>query len=403
MVAPTQQNAIVPAQDAPEALAVYIRRPEIMEKFALVMKDYEARRFVQNVIVLYETAEPGDYSLQNCSPRSIVRAALRAATQKVSVDPAEREAYLIPRKVNRKDKNGAKVPVLEACFSFHYQEIENRAWRTNRYTHINVSPIYEGTEIKVNIFTGLHSITVNGLEINTQSASVSANWGKADGLKRIGWLGYYRTNRGREMTIYMTVEEIEAQVSSGNPYWSSSFGWKKFREIMERKTVLLALLRRADLKAPEMMAVKEALDVIDEAENIDDEAPIEEKIIEGETRAAEQEAQPAKRTEEQTFEDLFGKDPQPAKAAQPETKAYVQRGPGPVIQSAATTTPAVEKADAMKKFSAAWKKAQEAGLGTDDNKNIWRVTGASTTEEIIDKTAMIDSAITLSLPADDNE
>ncbi len=320
MVAPTQQNAITPAVAQEDILSVYIRRPEIMEKFALVMPDAQARRYVQNVIVLVETAEPGDWSLQNCSPRSIVRAALRAATQRVSVDPAEREAYLVPRKIKR-IVAGVEKKVLEACFQFHYQEIENRAWRTNLYTHITVSPIYDGTEILVDLFTGLHALKLeNGREINIQSAKVLAAWGKSDNKKRIGWLGYYKTRFGREKTIYMTVEEIEARVSGANPNWKSSFMWTKHAEIGERKTVLLALLRLADLKSPEMAAVKEALETIDAAESEDmdaypeNEKTIDEKILEAKYVMDENAQAPAaliapepeqpKRTESQGLKDL---------------------------------------------------------------------------------------------------
>ncbi len=320
MATPQPTTSIVSSPSPDEALAVYIRRPEIMEKFTLVMKDAQARRFVQNVIVLVETAEPGDWSLQNCSPRSIVRAALRAATQRVSVDPAEREAYLVPRLVKRKVA-GVEKKVLEACFSFHYQEIENRAWRTGLYTHINVSPIYAGTEILVDLFTGLHAIKLdNGTEVNRQSASVLASWGKSDGLRRIGWLGYYRTRHGREKTIYMTIEEIEAQVSSGNPNWKSSFMWTKHREIGERKTTLLALLRMADLKAPEMIAVKEALETIDDAESIDgewadEEKTVDEKIIDGAVQDIRAEAVEEKKTEAQNLSDLGFEEPAPKPTA----------------------------------------------------------------------------------------
>jgi len=259
-----QRQEIVKAEPQ-EAFSVYIRRPEVMEKFALVLGgNAQAVRYVQNVIVVVETAEPGDYSLQNCSYRSIVRAALRAVTNQVSVDPIDREAYLVPRRVKRM-VDGRETKVLEACFQFHYQEIENRAWRTNRYSVINVSPIYEGTVVMENVYTGLHTLVLeNGLPVATESAGALRKWNDKDGKKRIGWLGYYRTVRGREATVYMTIEDIEAQVPN-----RGSFGWKDWREKMERKTVLLALLRKADLKSIEMTAVREALQNIDNAETDD--------------------------------------------------------------------------------------------------------------------------------------
>jgi len=377
MATPAPQQAIipVPAQEIQksESLAAYIRRPEIMAVFVPLMGDANSKRFIQNVIVLVETAEPGDYSLQNCSNRSIVRAALRAAIQKVSVDPAEREAYLIPRRVKRV-VNGVEQKVLEACFSFHYQEIENRAWRTNRYSQINITPIYDGTEIFVNLYTGLHELQMeSGANVTVGSARVLASWGKKDGKKRIGWLGYYKTTWGREKTIYMTVEEIYAQVMSGNPYYKSSLMWSKHAEIGERKTVLLALLRLADLKAHDMMAVKAALETIDSAENPDDdllpdEKGIDEKILDGEAEyIMDENAQalavthlPASRTEKENFEDLFGKDPEPTKTYQDLPKAafpavkLVQRpagAPAPVTPESRPYPPEILRAKYLKAVS----------------------------------------------------
>ena len=262
------ENAIVKSDATEEkTLSAYIRRPDIIEKFALVLgNDREAKRYVQSVVLVVETAEPGDYSLQNCTLRSIVRAALRAAVQRVSVDPIDREAYLIPRNITRV-VNGREQKVQEACFQFHYQEILNRALRTNRYKVINVSPIYEGTEIYENVYTGLHTLKLeNGLMVANESAPVLRKWGESDGKKRIGWLGYYRTTFGMEKTIYMTIADIEKQVHKA-PGGGAGFGWSKFRDTMEMKTVLLALLRKADLKSIEMAAVKNALDSIDNAEN----------------------------------------------------------------------------------------------------------------------------------------
>jgi len=247
-----------------EPLAAYLRRPEIVEKFTLVCgNEREAMRSIQSVILVVETAEPGDFSLQKCSHRSIVRAALRAATQRVSVDPVDREAYLVPRKVKRINAEGQEIKVLEACFQFHYQEILNRALRTNRYSVINVSPIFEGTEIFENIYTGLHVLKLaSGLAVSNESAGALRSWNDRDGKKRIGWLGYYRTTHGQEKTVYMSIADIEQRVPN-----RVSFGWKDFREAMERKTVLRDLLNKADLKAVEMQAVKSALEDIDNAES----------------------------------------------------------------------------------------------------------------------------------------
>lgn len=54
---------------------------------------------------------------------------------------------------------------------------------------------------------------------------------------------------------------------------------------------------------------------------------------------------------------------------------------------------AVTLASAKETFSAAWQMAKSGGLGTVENKNAWRITGASTVEEIQAKTSLILAAI----------
>jgi len=321
-------------QEKPETLAAYIRRPEITEKFALVLGgNQNAMRYIQSVVLVYETAEPGKFSLKNCTMRSIVRSALRAATQRVSVDPVDREAYLIPRNVKR---NG--VEEQEACFQFHYQEIYNRAMRTGRYVVINVSPIYEGTTVYENIYTGLHVLEMsNGLQVSNESASALRKWGENDGKKRIGWLGYYKMvgRAGNEKTVYMTIADIENQVHKA-PGGGGGFGWSKFRDTMERKTVLLALLKMADLKTVEMDAVKTALDTIDQAESEETGAEITGELttIEGYAEEIKAEPAPQKTTGDPLgdigFEPEQKKEqpaPQPQPEAQPATPAALKYTP----------------------------------------------------------------------------
>jgi recombination protein RecT len=249
-------DAIVKSEPI-EPLAQYIRRDEVVEKFKLVLgDDRETKRFIQSVILLVETADPGEYSLKSCSPRSIVRCALKAATQRVTVNAEDRQAFMIPSK---------NKGVVEARFQLHYQEILNRAMRTNRYSVINVSPVFEGTEVFEDVYTGLHQIQMpSGLMGAPEQVSRLRRVSDRKG-KRIGWLGYYRTTRGQEKTVYLTIEEIERRANFNKAH-AYSFGWKDHRETMEMKTTLLALLRLADLTAEGMSGVKEALDGVYRAE-----------------------------------------------------------------------------------------------------------------------------------------
>lgn len=265
IVKQAQPAPIVKAEPT-EALSVYLRKPEVIEKFALVLgNDAEALRYVQSVILAVETSDPGEYSLRNCTKNSILRCALKAATQRVTVNAEDRQAFMVPSRNNKiKDANGNGV--IEARFQFHYQEIYNRAMRTNRYSVINVSPVFEGSEVFEDIYTGLHQVQLpNGLmtaggEQVSRLRRVSDRKGN-----RIGWLGYYRTTRGQEKTIYLSMEEIERRAHFNKAH-AYSFGWKDHRETMEMKTTLLALLRLADTKAPGMEELRDALSEIDQTE-----------------------------------------------------------------------------------------------------------------------------------------
>lgn len=253
----------------PESLYEFIQRPEIIQRFAGALgNDERARAFAQSVIVLVQNAEPSDYSLQNCSYTSIVRAAVRAATLRVSVDPAARQAWLVPRK----NKKG----VLEACFQFHYMEERNRAMRTGRYKFINVAAVYEGETVFENIYTGLHHVQLaNGLMTQPTPVNFSDGWVPVGsrGKTVIGWLGYSETFRGARQTVYMSCKDIEEFMNGVQDWGTGTASWRKFRETMERKTVLRALLRKEDTSAPDMQEVNAVMAAAEEAENtVDGEA-----------------------------------------------------------------------------------------------------------------------------------
>jgi recombination protein RecT len=277
-----------------EPLQIYMRKPEVVEKFiGLFPNDRAANRFIQSVLILVQTSDPGDYSLQNCSNESVLRSALRAASLRVSVDPALRQAWLVPR------FNG-KTRSLEAGLQLHYAEIYNRAMRTGRYQVINVSAVYEGERVFENIYTGFHQIALpseampDGLLMTLPSVrSGFVEVGSRKG-KEIGLLGYYKTTKGAEKTVYMSIGDIEKHVAQYNPSWQKSKAWRENRKTMEYKTVLLQLLKKADLSDDGLSDIKEIID----AEGQEDADTVEGETIESEIDA-EPEQEPEQPQQEQ--------------------------------------------------------------------------------------------------------
>lgn len=209
-------------QDRPESGMTRIRdfmlSPEVKQRFTELMGK-NALYYLNQVLILVANSK----NLQECEPVSILTSAMRAASLKLSVDPAQGQAWIIPYKDNR-------TGITSAEFQLGYRGIYELAMRTNLYRVINVIDIYEGETIVEDRMTGMHSIT-----------------GKMTKRRVIAYMLYFRLANGFEKTHVMTVEEIDAHARRySRAYNQRSSKWNDpiERPKMERKTVLSAGLRK---------------------------------------------------------------------------------------------------------------------------------------------------------------
>jgi recombination protein RecT len=254
-------------------LAVYIHRPEEIQKFQAIL-GRGANGYVQSVAIAVASSD----ELQKCTEQSIVNAALRAASLGLSCDPAQREAHLVPR-----NKKSGDSWVKEASFEVHYLGLYKLAIRTAKYWTINVIPIKKNQEVRMGI-DGLHYVYEGNMKIDHFPVDrVTAR--NIEGVK--GWLGYYKTTRGFEKTAYMSVEEImehaakfskayQADLKNNTKYslWSNA----DLLPTMQMKTVLRDLLKWADTSGDAGAVLQAALEASDEivdveAEEVDTEYP----------------------------------------------------------------------------------------------------------------------------------
>ena len=203
----------------------YSIQPAVFSRFEEVMGNREAAGYINSVAI----AITNNQALQSCSNQSIFTSAMRAATLRLSVDPAMGEAYLMPFK----DK---------ATLVIGYKGLMKMALRTNKYRYINVGRVYEGEEIITDRITGF--ITLGGA---------------ATSKKTIGYIGAFELVAGYAKVIYMTVEEIHAHARKfSKSYDLPTSLWKVNPEAMERKTVLRILLTQWGYFDPsDARAVKE--------------------------------------------------------------------------------------------------------------------------------------------------
>lgn len=195
----------------------YLDSEIVKARFADVIGDRNVGSYIASVMITVKDSE----ALLKCSPASIYTSALRAASLRLSVDPATGQAYLVPFGGN-------------ATLVVGYKGLYDMAVRTGKYRYINVGPIYEGMTVEENPITGFHSIS-----------------GQRNGDKIIGWIGAFEMNPARGQTtgfgktLYMTVAEIHAHAKEYSKGYDNPKGtWKKETKKMERKTVLRLLIRK---------------------------------------------------------------------------------------------------------------------------------------------------------------
>lgn len=188
---------------------------EIMQRFASFMGEREAAYYINSVVL----AVANNTTLQECNPNSIVYSALRAASLKLSCDPALGEAYLVPY-----GKNATFIP--------GYKGLRNLATRTGKYRYINAGTLRNGQQWVEDPLTG--QCTIQGKSIDNT---------------KLGWFAFFEMFNGYAKGIYMTTEEIHEHAEKYSKSYHNPKGlWRTDPESMEKKTVLrLLMVRWGDL------------------------------------------------------------------------------------------------------------------------------------------------------------
>jgi recombination protein RecT len=230
----TEENASTESKEvALTKITKYLDSEIVQSRFVQVLGSRNSGPYIASVMTVVKDSK----SLQGCSVSSIYTSALRAATLRLSVDPATGQAYLVPFKG-------------QATLIVGYKGLYDMAVRTGKYRYINVGPIYEGQTVEENQITGFHTIT-GSIKGTRQDNEI------------IGWIGAFEMNPEKGMlngfgkTMYMTCEEIHAHAQQ----YSKGYGtinkdgipvdqygkptiWYTEKRKMERKTVLRLLIRR---------------------------------------------------------------------------------------------------------------------------------------------------------------
>jgi recombination protein RecT len=201
----------VEKKTALDRIRAYAEMEEVKKRFINLLGDRDGRAYVESVVI----AVANDEKLQECTPKSIMISAMRAASLKLSVDKSMKQAHLVPFG-------------KEATLIIDYHGLVQLSVNTNYYEiPPNVFEVWEGETVKLDRFSG--RVEIEG-EMKNNVA--------------IGWCGYFKAKNGTERWLYMTNEQCDAHGQKYNPggFNSKKSGWSTDREKMRRKTVLRQLV-----------------------------------------------------------------------------------------------------------------------------------------------------------------
>lgn len=198
-------------------LQATLNEESVKKRFNDVL-DKGAGAFATSILSLVKVSP----QLAACDPKTVMSAAMTAATLKLPINPNLGFAYIIPY---------GKT----ATFQVGYKGIIQLAMRTGQYKTINAAPVYEGQVEDVDFITG---------EIVR---------GRRTGDTVIGYISYFKLVNGFEKTLYMSREDMEAHAKKfSQSYNRGGSVWNTMFDAMALKTVLKLLISKYGIMSIDM-------------------------------------------------------------------------------------------------------------------------------------------------------
>ena len=217
----------------------WVESDAIKKKFQEVL-DKGAGAFVTSLLSLVKSTP----QLAAAEPKTILSAAMTAATLKLPINPNLGFAYIIPYK-------------NEAQFQMGWKGYVQLAMRTGQYKTINAAVVYEGQIEDIDFITG---------EIIR---------GKKKSDKVVGYVAYFELVNGFKKTLYMSAEDMLRHATTFSKAYQydkrsgkSASVWTTNFEAMGLKTVIKQLISKYGIMSIDMqgMALSEAISADNEYE-----------------------------------------------------------------------------------------------------------------------------------------
>lgn len=190
----------------------YVSSPAVQDKVKELLKD----RASQFVVSLLSTVNTND-TLAQCDPKSVLNAAMTAASLDLPINQNLGFAYIIPYKG-------------QAQFQMGYKGFIQLAQRSGQFKTINVSDVRQGELAHIDRLTGEYIF--EWIEDRSK-------------LPIIGYVGYMELTNGFSKSLYMTTQELKSHSMRFSQTMKKGYGlWVDDFDSMASKTVIKLLLSK---------------------------------------------------------------------------------------------------------------------------------------------------------------
>lgn len=209
----TQQGSTV------NELKLALQKDYVQEKFREVLGK-KSSGFVASLLSIVTNND----LLSKAEPKSVLNAAMIAATLDLPINQNLGFAYIIPY-------NDRKTGTVVAQFQMGYKGFVQLGMRSEQFKTMNVTEVKEG-EVK---------------SFDRLSGDIKFEWLEEgrDSKKSIGYVAYFKLLNGFEKALYMTAEELKKHGVQYSQSAKKGYGlWNDDFDAMAKKTVLKLLLSK---------------------------------------------------------------------------------------------------------------------------------------------------------------
>lgn len=252
-------NSLVQKQPSKLSFTDYITNDKVKSRIFKTLDGESGKRFISAIT----SAVSSNPALQECSPASVINAALLGESLKLSPSPQLGHYYIVPYK--KKDRNGNIIDVT-GQFQLGYKGYLQLAYRSGCYTRLTVMEVKQGELIRYDPFNEIFEARYN-------------TDGDRDSLETIGYVASFELKSGLKKVLYWSKDKMlrhadtYSQAFSASNYelfvsgkvaqkdmWKYSSFWYKDFDGMAKKTMLRQLISKSGIMSIETEAMNIAME-----------------------------------------------------------------------------------------------------------------------------------------------